>query len=80
MLSERDEQLCEESHWDFGDLSAIYINSTLKRSPAGSNTQGLADHSLAIMQKLGVSVDVVRAAHPDLPWGAVLRVNPGYRM
>jgi len=61
MLRERDEQLCEQSRWDFSDLSAIYINCTLKRSPEVSNTQGLAEHSIAIMKRLGVSVEVVRA-------------------
>jgi hypothetical protein len=25
--------LCEGSRWDFSDLSAVYINCTLKRSP-----------------------------------------------
>jgi hypothetical protein len=58
-LRETDEQLCGESRWDFSDLSAIYINCTLKRSPEVSNTQGLADHSIAIMEKLGVSVEVI---------------------
>ena len=69
MLSERDEQLCERSQWDFSDLSAIYINCTLKRSPAVSNTQGLADHSIAIMRKLGVSVEVLRAVDREIATG-----------
>jgi multimeric flavodoxin WrbA len=69
VLRERDEQLCDQSRWDFGDLSAIYINCTLKRSPEVSNTQGLADHSIAIMKKLGVSVEVVRAIDHDIATG-----------
>ena len=69
MLSERDEQLCEQSRWDFSDLSAIYINCTLKRSPLGSNTQGLADQSIAIMRKLGVSVEVIRAIDHQIATG-----------
>src|SRR5689334_9285941 len=69
MLSERDEQLCERSQWDFSDLSALYINCTLKRSPAASNTQGLADHSIAIMQKLGVAVEVIRAVDRRIATG-----------
>ena len=69
MLSGRDEQLCERSRWDFSDLSAAYINCTLKRSPAVSNTQGLADHSIAIMRKLGVSVEVIRAVDSDIATG-----------
>ena len=39
-------QLCEQSEWDFSDLSAVYINCTLKRSPEISNTQALADRSI----------------------------------
>jgi hypothetical protein len=68
-LRETDEQLCEESRWDFSDLSAIYINCTLKRSPEVSNTQGLADPSIAIMEKLGVSVEVVRAVDHEIATG-----------
>jgi multimeric flavodoxin WrbA len=69
MLSERDQQLCEQSQWDFSDLSAVYINCTLKRSPAVSNTQGLADHSIAIMRKLDVSVEVLRAIDHEIATG-----------
>jgi hypothetical protein len=35
-------ELSERSHWDFSDLRALYVNCTLKRSPAASNTRGLA--------------------------------------
>ncbi len=41
MLSERQERLCTESRWDFSDLSAIFLNCTLKRSPERSHTEGL---------------------------------------
>jgi multimeric flavodoxin WrbA len=68
-MRERDEQLCQRARWDFGDLSAIYINCTLKRSPEVSNTRGLADHSIAIMEKLGVSVEVVRAIDHEIATG-----------
>jgi multimeric flavodoxin WrbA len=60
-LSDRDEQLCARSRWDFSDIRAVYVNCTLKRSPAISNTQALADRSIAIMRRSGVSVEVVRA-------------------
>ena len=68
-MRERDERLCEQSRWDFSDLRAIYINCTLKRSPEVSNTRGLADHSIAIMEKLGVSVEVVRAIDHEIATG-----------
>ena len=38
-LSDIDEALCESSEWDSSDLSALYINWMLKRSPEISNTQ-----------------------------------------
>ena len=63
-LSEIDEALCESSEWDFSDLSALYINCTLKRSPEVSNTQGLADRSIAIMERNGVSVEVDARGRP----------------
>ena len=68
-LNEIDEQLCETSRWDFSDLRALYINCTLKRSPEISHTQALADHSIAIMERNGVTVDVIRAVDHDIATG-----------
>jgi multimeric flavodoxin WrbA len=53
----------------FGDLRAVFINCTLKRSPEVSNTQGLADRSIDIMRLQGVTVDVVRAIDFDIATG-----------
>jgi multimeric flavodoxin WrbA len=69
MLSERDNLLCEQSQWDFSDLSAVYINCTLKRSPQTSHTQGLGDRSVEIMKKVGVSVEVIRAIDHEIATG-----------
>ncbi len=60
-LTEKQEQLCAQSRWDFSDLRALYINCTLKRGPEQSHTQGLADRSIGVMQRNGVSVEAVRA-------------------
>jgi multimeric flavodoxin WrbA len=60
-LSAMEAELCERSDRDYSDLRAVYINCTLKRSPEVSNTQGLADRSIAVLEHLGVWVDVVRA-------------------
>lgn len=49
----------------YDDLTALYINCTLKRSPEPSHSQRLVDRSMAIMRAQGVSVDSVRAV--DLP-------------
>jgi multimeric flavodoxin WrbA len=68
-LSELDEQLCEQSRWDFSDLRAVYVNCTLKRSPEVSNTQGLAARSIAIMQRNGVSVELIRAIDHEIATG-----------
>jgi multimeric flavodoxin WrbA len=43
------------------DLRAMFINCTLTPSPGRSHTQALADRSIAIMERQGVEVDVVRA-------------------
>ena len=50
-LTPKQEELCATSRWDFSDLRAVYINCTLKRSPEISHTQGLADRSIAIMER-----------------------------
>jgi multimeric flavodoxin WrbA len=71
-LTEIDEQLCASSQWDFSDLRALYVNCTLKRSPEPSNTQALADRSIAIMERNGVHVDVIRAVDHEIATG----VNP----
>ena len=64
-LTPQQEQLCADSRWDFSDLRAVYLNCTLKRSPERSHTQGLADRSVGIMERNGVSVEVLRAVdHP----------------
>jgi multimeric flavodoxin WrbA len=68
-LTPIDEQLCSESPCDFSDLRALYVNCTLKRSPQVSNTQGLADRSIAIMRRLGVAVEIVRAVDHDIATG-----------
>jgi multimeric flavodoxin WrbA len=68
-LSDLEEQLCAQSRWDFSDLSAVYINCTLKRSPEVSHTRGLADRAIAILERNGVGVEVIRAVDHELPPG-----------
>ena len=46
---------------DFSDLRALFINTTLKKSPEVSNTQGLMDISIEIMRRQGVDADTVRS-------------------
>ena len=54
---------------DYSDLSAFFINCTLKRSPETSNTEGLARISMDIMRANGVHVDSIRAIDHDIATG-----------
>jgi len=69
LLNEKQLDLCEQSKWDFSDLSALFINCTLKPSPQLSHTQGLIELSRAILEKNGVSVEVLRAVDYDIAAG-----------
>jgi multimeric flavodoxin WrbA len=53
----------------FDGISALYVNCTLKKSPERSHTQGLIDRSRAIMDKHGVSTDLIRAVDHDIATG-----------
>ncbi|MFF7246953.1 flavodoxin family protein [Embleya sp. NPDC008237] len=55
------------AHYD--DLRALFVNCTLKRSPAVSNTQGLVDLSRGIMTRHGVTVDEFRAVDHEIATG-----------
>lgn len=68
-LSDRQQQLCDESTWDFSDLRAVFINCTLKRSPTRSHTEGLMRIAMAIMERNGVTVDFVRAVDHEIASG-----------
>ena len=54
---------------EYDDLRALYLNCTLKRSPAVSHTEGLIDVSRKILEKQGVQVDVIRAIDHDIATG-----------
>jgi multimeric flavodoxin WrbA len=69
VLDARQQELCDTSRWDFSDLKAVFINCTLKRSPEISNTLALADRSIAILERLGVQVEVIRAIDHDIATG-----------
>ena len=69
VLDARQRQLCDQSPSDFSDLRAVFVNCTLKRSPEVSHTQGLADLSIAIMRRLGVAVEVIRAVDHAIATG-----------
>ncbi len=58
----------EPTH-DFSNLGALFINTTLTRSPGMSHTQRLIDISAAIMAKQGVRVDQFRAVDHRIATG-----------
>jgi multimeric flavodoxin WrbA len=68
-VTKEQEVMNQQTRWDFSDLRALFINCTLKRSPEVSNTRGLADISMEIMRRQGVTVDVVRAIDHDIATG-----------
>jgi multimeric flavodoxin WrbA len=65
----KQEELSQQTQWDFSDLRALFINCTLKRSPEVSHTQGLADISMEIMRRQGVTVESVRAIDHSIATG-----------
>ena len=68
-LNDKQIALCEQRPADYADLRAMFVNCTLKRSPETSHTQGLADISIEIMRRNGVTVDVIRAVDHDIATG-----------
>ena len=60
MLNELQEKWCSESRWDFSSLRALFLNCTLKKSPALSHTDGLVAISRTILERNGVSVEALR--------------------
>jgi hypothetical protein len=59
----------ESIPWDFSDLKALFLNCTLKRLPELSHTEGLIKISQTIMEKNGVSVEVLRPVDYDIAYG-----------
>ncbi len=54
---------------DYSDLSALFINTTLKKSPDLSHTQGLIDLSASIMETQGVAVEHIRSVDHEIAVG-----------
>lgn len=54
---------------DFTGLKALFFNGTLKRSPEVSNTEGLLQASMQLMQKLGATAELIRTIDHDIATG-----------
>lgn len=57
------------AEYDFGGLKALFFNTTLKKSPEESHTDGLVEISRAIMERNGVKTEVIRAIDHDIATG-----------
>ena len=71
-MTERHQQLTDSSRWDFSDLSAVFFNCTLKRSPEPSHTRGLIDIAAGVMSTNGVAVEIIR----PIDYGIAVGVYP----
>lgn len=54
---------------DFSNLSAVYVNCTLKKSPKTSHTRALIDVSKGIMEREGVKTDLIRPVDHNVATG-----------
>lgn len=54
---------------DMSDLRAIFFNGTLTRSPDDSHTDRMIKNSTAIMEKQGVTLEVIRTIDHDIATG-----------
>lgn len=68
-LSKKQEELCNDSEWDFSNLKALFLNCTLKPSPRDSHTETLIEESKAILEKNNISAEVLRPVDYDVAPG-----------
>lgn len=60
VLNKKQEELCDESQWDFSNLSALFLNCTLKPNPKESHTETLIEVSQSIFEENDVSTEIIR--------------------
>ena len=53
------------------ELTALFLNCTLKKSPAQSNTQALIDKVAGLLGELGVSSDTIRVVDHNVQFGVM---------
>jgi len=56
---------------DFTGIKAIFFNGTLKKSPETSNTDGLIQKSVELMQSHGATAEVIRTIDHDIATGVM---------
>lgn len=55
--------------YNFSDISALFLNCTLKKSPRKSHTRGLLENAKEILEKHDVSTQVIRAVDYNITNG-----------
>ncbi len=68
-LNAKQEALCSQSKWNFSDLNALFLNCTIKKSPALSHTEGLMALSMMIMEKNEITTEMLRPVDYDIATG-----------
>ena len=68
-LNEKQEALCSQDKWKFSDLNALFLNCTIKKSPALSHTEGLMALSMLIMEKNKITTEMLRPVDYDIATG-----------
>jgi multimeric flavodoxin WrbA len=68
-LNEMQTVLCDASTSDFSDLSAIFLNCTLKRPGQPSHTALLMENAMEIMRKNSITVTGVRVTDHQIAFG-----------
>jgi len=61
--------MVDQNQKSFSDLKALFINTTLTRSPKNSHTELLMRKSMAIMEANGVHVKYLRAVDHSIAFG-----------
>ena len=69
VLNSQQQEMCEQSKWDFTDLKALFLNCTLKPTGQLSHTEGLMAISKAIMEANGVTTEILRPVDHDIAPG-----------
>lgn len=60
----------------FSDLSAVFINCSIKKDGSKSHTQTLMNRAIGIMKKEGVSVESIYALDNDIAFGMIKDGTP----
>lgn len=68
-LTDQQEKLCDENTTDFSDLSALFINTSLKRAAEESHTRLLLSVSARMMERAGAAVEHVHMLDHQVPPG-----------